>query len=76
MKLEYNSPWAHAGSTLADALRLLSECGYEVFLLKADGLFRIRYELYGEYYAYSSYVAVSRECYARIAPMAEKARFI
>ena len=58
VQFEYNAPWAQAGSTLAAALQLLRSMKYEVFLLKSAGLFRFRYERYGEFFDYSNFVAL------------------
>lgn len=66
VQFEYNSSWAQSGSTLAEAIRTLTGYGYEVFLLKADGLYKVTYQLYGEYFGYSNYVAVSPHQSARI----------
>lgn len=66
VQFEYNAPWAEVGSTLADARRYLEGMGYELFLLKGDGLYSPRFHLYGEYFGYSNYVAVSPHCAARI----------
>jgi FkbM family methyltransferase len=59
VQFEYNSPWALAGSTLADAYRLLEGYGYTVFLLRPTGLFELNYSLYGEYFGCSNFVAVA-----------------
>jgi FkbM family methyltransferase len=59
VQFEYNVDWAIAGSTLAAAYELLSGYGYEVFLLRSDGLWRFDYPRYGEFFSYSNFVAVS-----------------
>jgi FkbM family methyltransferase len=69
VQFEYNRPWASVGATLSQAIALLSDCGYEVFLLKEAGLFRPMYGVHGEYFGYSNYVAVLRDQAARLAPM-------
>ena len=61
IQFEYNRPWALAGSTLGGAFALLQGYGYRVFLLQSTGLFDLEYQRYGEYYAYSNFVAVSTE---------------
>jgi FkbM family methyltransferase len=66
VQFEYNAPWAEAGSTLAEARRYLEGMGYELFLLKGDGLYSPQFQRYGEYFGYSNYVAVSPHCTARI----------
>jgi len=59
IQFEYNDAWALAGSTLYKAYELLESFGYQVFLLKTDGLFKLDYQLYGEYFDYSNFVAIS-----------------
>jgi FkbM family methyltransferase len=59
IQFEYNQAWALAGSTLHKAYELVESFGYHVFLLKADGLFKLNYQLYGEYFDYSNFVAIS-----------------
>lgn len=69
VQFEYNAPWALAGSTLAEALALLNKCGYTVFLLKRDGLHKLNYARYGEYFSYSNFVAASAQSMAIVAPL-------
>jgi FkbM family methyltransferase len=59
IQFEYNGPWAKVGDTLYSAIHLLTRSGYEVFLLKRNGLYRFDYDLYGEFFGYSNFVAVS-----------------
>lgn len=59
VQFEYNSSWALANSTLAAALAFLGSVGYHVFLLRPGRLVNLDYKLYGEYFNYSNYVAVS-----------------
>ncbi len=66
IQFEYNSPWAFAGSTLAEAFRLLKSFGYKVFLLKSTGLFEFNYASYGEYFEYSNFIAISPNKYSKI----------
>jgi Methyltransferase FkbM domain len=58
VQFEYNKPWREAGSTLAAAYQLLEKHGYSVYLLRKDGLYSLRYALYGEYFEYSNFVAL------------------
>jgi FkbM family methyltransferase len=60
IQFEYNRPWADSGGTLSYAIRMLSDAGYDVYLLKKSGLYRTLYDLHGEYFGYANYVAVSR----------------
>jgi FkbM family methyltransferase len=59
IQFEYTDAWAIAGNTLRAAYDLLNAHGYEVFILKRDGLYRLEYRKYGEYFTYSNFVAVS-----------------
>jgi FkbM family methyltransferase len=59
LQFEYNEPWAAAGSTLAEALSILSANGYHVALLRQGGLNPFAYELWGEFYGYANFVALS-----------------
>ncbi|MBD2093921.1 FkbM family methyltransferase [Trichocoleus sp. FACHB-591] len=59
IQFEYGRAWALAGSTLASASSMLENFGYEVFLLKKDGFYQIDYKVYGEYFAYSNFIAIS-----------------
>jgi FkbM family methyltransferase len=61
LQFEYNRPWAAAGSTLGDAITLLRDCGYSIYLLLPQGLYRFDYERYREFYAYSNFVAISKD---------------
>jgi len=68
LQFEYNSPWAHAGSTLATAFQLLERSGYRVYLLQSSGLRLLNYARYGEYFGYSNFVAVSSAWQDRLKP--------
>lgn len=59
VQFEYNRAWQLAGDTLFSAIRLLNASGYEVFVLKRDGLYTLNYALYEEYFEYSNFVALS-----------------
>lgn len=59
VQFEYNRAWMFEHSTLGEALALLTRHGYEVSLLKGDGLHPVAYERLREYFAYSNFVAVS-----------------
>jgi len=68
IQFEYNAPWAAAGSTLRSAFDLLKSFGYQVFLLKSSGLYKLNYDVYGEYFEYSNFVAVSPNSLADLQP--------
>lgn len=59
VQFEYNRSWQLAGDTLFSAMKLLKECGYEIFVLKREGLYTLNYALYEEYFEYSNFVALS-----------------
>lgn len=59
IQFEYNKPWANSSSTLISAIEYLNNHGYEVYLLKKNGLYDFRYEIYGEYFRYSNFVAIA-----------------
>ncbi len=66
VQFEYNVPWAEAGSTLAAALSLFGQAGYQVFLLRAGGLSEVNYPRYREYFGYSNYIAFAPEWLERV----------
>ncbi len=59
VQFEYNAPYALANSTLHEALQIFNENNYEVFLLLKKGLVKFNYNIYGEFYHYSNFVALS-----------------
>lgn len=69
VQFEYNSFWSGAGSTLSTALGLFAEHGYDVYLLRSPGLFSFNYAKWGEFYAYSNFVAVSPSMRDKLAPL-------
>lgn len=60
VQFEYNLPWRKTGSSLADAYALLESLGYETFLLKGPRLYRLPYDVYGEFFHYANFVAIPR----------------
>lgn len=59
IQFEYNHPWANSSSTLTSALDYLGKHDYKVCLLKRDGLYNFNYDIYGEYFHYSNFVAIA-----------------
>ncbi len=59
VQFEYNRSWQLAGDTLYSAMQFLRACGYEVYVLKRNGLYSLNYALYEEYFEYSNFVALS-----------------
>jgi FkbM family methyltransferase len=66
IQFEYNGCWPYTSSTLAAAYQLLESSGYHVFLLKRCELIELNYRRYGEYFAYSNFVAVRPDVLARV----------
>lgn len=61
IQFEYNSMWAAAGSTLTETTAWLEQHGYKVFLLRSTGLHKLDWAVFGEFYRYSNFLAVSEE---------------
>jgi FkbM family methyltransferase len=59
LQFEYNRAWQLAGDTLYSAIQFLRGFGYDVYVLKRDGLYTLNYALYEEYFEYSNFVALS-----------------
>ena len=59
IQFEYNRVWSMLGSTLLNAYEILEENGYEVFLIKPNGLYKYNVRKYGEFYAFSNFIAVA-----------------
>jgi FkbM family methyltransferase len=57
-QFEYGGAWKDSGSTLTRAFAYLSELGYDVYLLRNDGLYQPDIRFYGEYFGYSNYVFI------------------
>lgn len=68
IQFEYNAPWSNSSSTLVNAIEYLRGHGYIVYLLKQNGLYTFNYDLYGEYYRYSNFVAIAPG-YLEVAPL-------
>jgi FkbM family methyltransferase len=59
VQFEYNRAWRRAGATLSAAFLLLESYGYEVFLLRPQGLYRLDPEGLGEFFEYSNFVGIA-----------------
>jgi FkbM family methyltransferase len=66
LQFEYGDQWPYACSTLAGAVGFLAAHGYETYLLRPEALEPVRYELWGEHFSYSNYVAVAPAWRARV----------
>ncbi len=61
LQFEYGPYWIQGSSFLADAIKNLSNHGYEVFLIRENGLSPFPYNIYGEYWKYSNFFAILSE---------------
>lgn len=57
IQFEYEPGWRYSGAILTAATDFLESLGYKVFLLQKNSLLRCNLNFYGEYFAYSNYVA-------------------
>jgi hypothetical protein len=69
VQFEYNSYWALAGSTLADAMRYFAQFGYDVYLLRRSGLRAFDYRRFGDFFGYANFVAVAPHARRRAAAL-------
>ena len=60
IQFEYGEFWSSSGSTLSACFQLLSSCQHEMFLLGKNSLLEFNYEIYGEYFRYGNFVAISK----------------
>ena len=58
-QFEYSSGWMNNYATLKEAVEYLEELSYKVFLLKGNGIYKLQYDWYREYYSYSNFVGIS-----------------
>jgi len=57
VQFEYGPAWAEAGCTLKSSIRFLAGKGYECFLVTPRGVRSFDLNHYGEYFAYSNFLA-------------------
>jgi len=50
--------WFELGSALLNAYEILEDNGYKVYLIQPDGLYDYDVRKYGEFYAFSNFIAV------------------
>lgn len=58
IQFEYNSFWSRAGSSLIQAIDLVENHGFKVFLIKGNGLYDFDYSIWGDFYRYSNFLCV------------------
>ncbi len=66
VQFEYDASWALAGATLSAAMRFLDEAGYPPFLIKGEGIYKLDYGRYGEFFRYANFLAIRRDLLAGI----------
>jgi len=59
IQFEYNEAWSFTGATLMNAYEILEKNGYKIFLIKPKGLYHYDVKKYGEFYAFSNFIAIS-----------------
>lgn len=59
IQFEYNTGWIDTGSTLLNAYKILKANKYEIYLIISKGLVPFDIEIYGEFYSFSNFLAVS-----------------
>jgi len=62
VQFEYNTHWLRNGSTLHDAIEFLERHGFSCFLIRSTGLHRLDYAFWGDFFRYSNFLAVKKEC--------------
>ena len=70
IQFEYNTHWRARGATLLAAAELLK--GYELFVILRDGLHRANLSRYGDYFAYSNYLAARSDSVDVLSPLLRK----
>jgi hypothetical protein len=58
-QFEYSGGWKNNYATLKEAVEYLEALSYKVFLLKGNGIYKLQYDWYREYYSYSNFVGIS-----------------
>jgi FkbM family methyltransferase len=69
IQFEYNHSWPLLGATLAEAYELLESNGYTLFLIKPDGLYKYDVTLFGEFYAFSNFIAIAPQNMPHVKPL-------
>ena len=69
LQFEYNEPWKNNNCTLVETYEFLQSFGYSVYALRRDGLYSYDVKLFGDYYSYSNYVAISPEYISIVQPL-------
>lgn len=69
IQFEYNTSWRPAGSLFANANALFQRHGYRVMFLNERGLHFVDHRRFGEYFAFSNYVAVHEDKLSMLKPI-------
>ena len=57
VQFEYNTYWLRSGSSLREAINYLETFGFQIYVIKNDGLHPFCYEIWGDYFRYSNFFA-------------------
>jgi FkbM family methyltransferase len=66
IQFEYNSGWMEAGSSLLNAYKILEAKNYKIYLINSKGLVPFDINIYGDFYSFSNFLAVSPKSHALI----------
>jgi FkbM family methyltransferase len=61
LQFEYNSNWIQSGASLSRMNALLERFGFQTFLIRPDGLYKLNYEYWDEFFAYSNFLACRQD---------------
>lgn len=61
LQFEYNSNWIQSGASLSRMNALLERYGFQTFLIRPDGLYKLNYEYWDEFFAYSNFLACRQD---------------
>jgi FkbM family methyltransferase len=71
LQFEYGGNWRFVGDTLGAAVRFLKARGYEIFVLRGDGLHRFDADFVGDYFMFSNFVAIRAADVSRYANLVQ-----
>jgi len=75
IQFEYGKKWVKTSATL-QVVSFLESYNFEVFILRPDSLQRVDFDMIGEYFSYSNYIAVHKKNRNRIENLISKHKFL
>jgi FkbM family methyltransferase len=57
IQFEYGDNWRFAGSSLINCIEFLEKYNYQVFLIRPDGLYKLDYTKWKEFYSFANFFA-------------------